>query len=341
VREHIKSLLIVAVITAFVWLAADQNVQEEQSFNIPVRVATPDPNRYVALVTPPKQAMLRVSMSGRRRYLQAFADLVRTQGVFEATLDESKPTRQEPQLLSTADDLLKKIRGVAESHLIVKSVTPAEVTVLIDEFVEITDLSIQPNFGDLRVSATCAPSQVTARLPRSALGLLPADRVLRPNMAGPVKEELKSAPDNPDFKLIIPLVLESELSAPITFLPDKVTVAGVVEGLQAKATKGPVPISFTVPLQVQERFTIAFEPSTNLLQNVEITGPVNLLGRLNPRDIRAYVEVLVEDMDEPGKKITRPVQFILPPGFTLPPDAIPPSITFTLVARPTATPSGP
>lgn len=340
VWEQIKSLIVVVVITGFVWMAADQNVQEEQSFVVPLRVITRDPNRYIALVKPPKQVTVQVTMSGRRRHLQAFAELIRTEGVFEAVIDETRPTRPEPQTLSTQDDLLKKIRGMGDSHLMVKSVSPSEVSVIVDEFVEVSDLSIQPNFGDLRVRATCTPAKVTARLPQSAFSLLPADRILRPETAGLVKEALKTDPDNPDFKFTVPLGLDTESAAPITFLPDKVVLTGVVEGLQTKATKGPVQISFSVPLEVQDHFSIVVEPGTNLRRTVELTGPANLLDRLDPREIRAFVQVLVADMDEPGKKITRVVEFILPPGFSLSPDVAPPSITFTLMAHPSATPTG-
>jgi hypothetical protein len=337
--EHIKTFIVVAVVTAFVWLAADQNVQEEQSFKIPVRVVTRDPNRYVALVKPPQQALLKVTMSGRRRHLKAFAEAVASQGVFEAVMDDSKVSRREPQPLSTEDELLKRIKAVSESHLVVKAVEPRAVSVMIDEFQEIPDIAVQPNFGDMKVSATCLPSKVAIRLPRFAVGQLPPDRIIRPNAAPLIQEELKSDPEDREFRISLPLTLEMAGSVPIVFVPDKVTISGVVETLQATASKGPVQITFSVPLEVQEKFSIVVEPGTSLRQNINITGPSNLLDRLDPRDIRAFVEVMVADMDEPGRVIMRQVHIILPPGFMVPTNAPPLEVAFRLVPHPAAGPA--
>ena len=337
--ERIKSFAVVAVVTGFVWLAADQNVQEEQSFKVPVRVVSSDANRYVAFAKPAQQVTLKVTMSGRRRHLKAFGEVIGAQGVFDAVVDESKAPRKEPQSLSSEDEILKRIKAIGESRLVVKAVDPRTVSVIIDAFADLPDIAVQPNFGDLKVTATCTPPKVTVRLPRSALDQLPSDRIIRPNAAPLIREELKTDPENREFRVSLPLSLETTGSAPILFMPDKVTVSGVVETLQATVVKGPVQITFSVPLEVQERFSAIVEPGTSMRQNIELTGPSNLLDRLDPRDIRAFVEVLVADMDEPNKVITRPVQFILPPGFTVAGGAPPRELSFKLVPHPAATPT--
>ena len=337
--EKIKTILVVTAITAFVWLAADQNVLEEQAFKVPVRVVTRDPNRYVALVKPPQQVTLKVTMSGRRRYLKAFGDAINEQNPVEAVIDESIAAKPEPQTLSTEDEILRSIKAVRESHLVIKAVEPRSVSVIVDEFAEIPKVEVQPNFGDLKVTATCSPSTVAVRLPRFATGLLPTDGIIRPQAASLVQEELKNDPEDREFRISLPLALEVPGSAPITFIPDKVTVSGVVESFQATAVKGPVQITFSVPVEVQDRFTIVPEPGTNLRQNIEVTGPSSLLDRLDPREIRAFVEVLVADMDEPGKVITRQVRYTLPPGFTLAATAAPREIQFKLVPHPTVGPT--
>lgn len=337
--ERIKSFAVVAVVTGFVWLAADQNVQEEQVFAVPVRVVSRDPNRYVSFTNPAQHVTLKVAMSGRRRHLKAFGELVNTQGVFDAAIDEGKPALPEPQPLSCEEGIVKRIKAVAESRLVITSVEPRSISVIIDLFTDIPDIPVQPNFGELKVTATCTPPKVTIRLPQSAVGELPSDRILRPNAAAIIQDELEKDPEEREFRISLPLLLETTGAAPITFTPDKVTVSGIVETRQATAVKGPVQITFSIPQEVQEKFSVALEPGASMRQSIEVTGQRNLLDRLDPRDIRAFVEVLVADMDEPSKPITRPVQFILPSGFSLATAAPPSEVTFKLVPRPVTTPT--
>ncbi len=47
--EKFKRILVVVVVTVFIWLAADQYVRREQLFRIPVRVVSHDPDRYAAI----------------------------------------------------------------------------------------------------------------------------------------------------------------------------------------------------------------------------------------------------------------------------------------------------
>jgi hypothetical protein len=336
VWESAKSALLLLTVTVMIWLVADQNVQEQQVFRIPVRVASRDPNRYVAFAKSAPQVVLQASMTGRRRHLKAFADLLSTTPAFEAFMDQSRAPAPEPQLLSSADDILRTVRAVQESHLAIRSVTPRTVSVLIDVFTEVPSLAVEPDFGDLKVTARCTPAAVSARLPRSAVGLLPPDRILRPDAAAILHQALKDNPESREFQIAVPMTLDVQTSEPVAFRPEKVTVTGVVETFQATAVKGPIQITFSIPAEVQEKFILSPAPGTSLRQNIEVTGPAGQLDRLEPQEIRAFVEVLAADMDEPGKDITRPVQYFLPPGFSLAAGSAPHTVTFQLTPRPTA-----
>jgi hypothetical protein len=80
---------------------------------------------------------------------------------------------------------------------------------------------------------------------------------------------------------------------------------------------------------------------TSLRQSIAVTGPANQLDQLEPQEIRAFVEVLAADMDEPGKEITRPVQYVLPPGFSLAGGSGVHTVAFKLTPRATAEPASP
>lgn len=331
-----KLLLVVLTVTVMIWLVADQNVQQQEVFRVPVRVASPDPNRYAAVAKPSQQITLQVTMTGRRRHLKAFADLVSATAAFEALVDEAKAPRPEPQSLSSADDILKRIRAVGESLLTIRSVVPRNVPVLIDLFVEIPAFTVEPGFGDLKVTARCTPTSVSVRLPRSAAGQLPPDRIIRPDAGAILQQALKENPGTREFQITVPLTMDLETAAPITFHPEKVTVTGVVEMFQGTAVKGPVQITFSIPDDVQQKFIVAVVSGTSLRQSIKVTGPANQLDQLEPQEIRAFVEVLAADMDEPGKEITRSVQYFLPPGFSLAGGSGSHTVTFKLLPRPEA-----
>ena len=339
--ERAKSVLVALTVTAMIWLVADQNVQEQEVFRVPVRVSTRDPNRYAAIAKSSQQVTLQVTMAGRRRHLKAFADLVSATPVFEAFVDEAKTPRPEPQALSSADDILGRIKAVNESHLTIRSVVPRSVPVLIDVFAEIPAFTVEPDFGDMKVTARCTPASVSVRLPRSAAGQLPPDRILRPDAAAILQQALKENPGTREFQITVPLTMDVQTTAPIAFHPEKVTVTGVVETFQATAVKGPVQITFSIPDEVQQKFSVAVVQGTSLRQSIAVTGPANQLDQLEPQEIRAFVEVLAADMDEPGKEITRPVQYVLPPGFSLAGGSGVHTVAFKLTPRATAEPASP
>ncbi|MBN2563027.1 MAG: hypothetical protein JXQ75_19050 [Phycisphaerae bacterium] len=340
--KKVKSFLVVVVITVLIWLVADQNVQKEQLFRIPVHVSSRDPDRYAAIYGPSKQVTLHVMMSGRRRHLKAFGELVNATGVFELVIDRGQASGSKPQTLSAENDILRGIEAIRQSPVTIKSVSPPNVQVIVDDFTTVANIAVKPDFGDLKVPVPrCSPDTVSVRLPKFAVSRLPADRVIRPDAEARVQQALNADSGDPEFEVSLPLVLDLETAVPLEFIPDKVTVTGVVEARQATAVKGPVQITFSVPEEVQARFSIAVDPGTNLRRTIEVTGPKNLLDQLDPHEIRAFVDVMAADMDdEPGKKIARTVQYVLPPGFTLASNSPPNQVVFRLVPRPAAAPAG-
>ena len=88
--DKLKQNIVVIVITIFIWMAADQNVREEQTFRIAARLVSRESDRYAAIAEPPYQVVLDMTVAGRRRQLKEFADVLASKAVFEAYVDESK-----------------------------------------------------------------------------------------------------------------------------------------------------------------------------------------------------------------------------------------------------------
>lgn len=338
--EKTKSLTAASIITVLIWLVADQNVQQEQQFRIPVRLVSRNPARFAEIVEPAQQPSLVVVMSGRRRHLKEFSDLVGDKRVLEAIMNDRQASDPRPQAVSAETEILQRIPEVSQSRLVIKSVNPEKVSILVDDFITLSDIAVEPSFGDLQVNAGVSPSKVSLRLPRFARDQLPADQVIRLNAAALAQQALQENPEAQEFKVTVPLTLGTRTSVPIEFIPDKVTLTGVVESRHATVVKGPVQVMFSIPAEVQAKFCVMPDRGSILRQSIELTGPSKLLEALDPRDIRAFVDVMAADVEEPGKQITRPVQYVLPPGVSLSADSPPQNVVFRLISR-AAPPVGP
>jgi hypothetical protein len=334
VWDKLKSQIVVVVVTVFIWMAADQNVREEQTFRVSVRLAVRESERYASTVEPPYQVILDVTMAGRRRQLKEFADLLASKAVFEAFIDESKESSLLPQSISTDTDLIGKIREFKEARVVVKSVSPRTVSVRIDDYETVRAVAVEPNYGDLKVVADVMPSELAVRLPRFVAKMLKDDPVFRPNIEQRVRDARQ--PDNA-FAIKVPVSFEFENldpRSPLKITPtDEITITGRIESLTETRRKGPVQITWSIPDEVQAKYMILLKPGQNLRRDIEVTGPKGQVEQLPLQKIRGFVEVMAGD--EPNKEITRAVRFILPEGFTLASDPAQHEITFTLMPRAT------
>ncbi len=331
-RESFKSAIIVAFITILIWFAADQNVKERADFSIPVRVVSGDPDRYVAIAEPPYQRTISVVMNARRKHLKEFDDLVNSKTLFEATLHRTEEASSEPRPIPVSE-ILGQIKELSEYGLeYVESVDPPALSVIIDDYVTVTDVRVEPQYGDLRVTANPTPPTVSVRLPAFVADQLRVD----PVAVADAEQRIRAA-SKPDgsFQVKVPLSFRVLKGAPpdlrISILPAaEVTITGQIESLAATKRKGPIQITWSIPDRVQRDFRIVVDPASNFRPDIDVTGPKDLIDQLDPRDIRAFVDVLAADAEKPGTKIRRAAQFILPPGFTLAAGSQPYELVFEL-----------
>ncbi len=334
--ESVKSFIVVSVITILIWFAADRNVSEEQSFQIAVRVVSEDPDRYAALAAPPYQTTLNIRMVGRRRLLQEMADLLKSNAVFEAVLDRSEETGPRPRLLSSTE-LIARIKPLNEARWSIKSIDPATVEIIVDEYETVHNVKVEPQYGDLKVTADPAPAEVSIRLPRFRAGRLRQHPVATADAEPRIRAASK--PDG-SFQVKVPLACEAIKDLPaearVKILPsEEVIITGRIESLTATRRKGPIQITWSIPQQVQQDYVVVVDPETNFRPDIDVTGPKDAIDQLEPRDIRAFVEVLTADTEKPHAKIRRAAQFVLPKGFELSANSQPYEIAFELEPRAT------
>jgi hypothetical protein len=332
--DHIKSFTAIAIITVLIWFAADRNVSEEQSFQIAVRVLSEDPERFASLAAPPYQTTLTLKVVGRRRLLQETAELLNNTPVFDAILDRGEQLAPQPRAIASRD-LVERIKPLAEVAWSIKSVDPATVEIIVDEFETIPKVKVEPQYGDLKVTADVSPAEVSVRLPRFRTAQLRRRPIVTADAEARIRAAVK--PDG-RFQIKAPLACEALKDLPpdarTAILPaDEVLVTGQIESLTAMRRKGPIQITWSIPPGVQKDYVVVVEPDTNFRPDVDVTGPKDAIDQLDPRDIRAFVEVLTADTEKPRTKIRRAAQFVFPRGFELAAGAQPHEIVFELEPR--------
>lgn len=339
--EKFKSGAVIVFVTFMIWFAADQNVKEEASYRVSVRLISNDPDRYAAIADMPHQATFNLTLHARRRRLQEFAEIVGPEKVFEAKAGATDPVSDKPQPMS-ARELLNKVPELNEfGTAYISSIEPQDVMVYIDKYATVEDVRVEPVYGELKVIATANPSKVSVRLPQFLVKQLEKNRVATAD----AEQHIRSA-SKPDgsFQVTVPLTFAALRSIPpgvdMKIIPNEVTIAGAIESLNATRRKGPIQITWSIPDQVQRDFRIVASQETNLRADIDVTGPREKIDQLDPRDIRAFIDVLVSDTEKPGVKIRRTATFILPPGFEAVPGP-PHDVEFTLqplADEPVATP---
>lgn len=319
--EKFKSAAVVVIITFMIWFAADQNVKEERTYQVTVRMVSETPDRYAAIAELPHQVTFNVTLDARRRRLQEFSELINSKPVFEAVATRDEEAGSKPRVMSARDilNLVKEIDDFGVGYI--SRVEPTGVMVLIDEYRTVNDVRVEPVYGELKVTATPEPNKVSVRLP----GFL-AEKLREQPVAIADAEQRIRAASRPDgtFNVSVPLTLPVLKNLPpdagIKILPvSDVTIAGRIEALTATKRKGPIQITWSIPDQVQRDYRIVANPESNFRPDIDVTGPKDQIDQLDPRQIRAFVDVFAADAEKPGQTIRRQVQFVLPAGYSLAP----------------------
>lgn len=319
--ERAKSGAVVVFVTLLIWFAADQNVQESQTFQVPLRVMSGHPDRFAMIADLPHQVTLAVTLNARRRRLQEFSEMVNGRSLFEAVIDQEVKAQATPQVLATRD-LLSYVREIEKFGMgYIRTIEPSGVRILINEYRTVPDVRVEPVYGELKVSATPSPAKVSVRLP----GFL-ADELQKQPVAVADAEQRIRASSGPGgaFNVRVPLTLPVLKNVPpnagVKILPSaEVVLAGRIEALTATKRKGPIQITWSIPDDVQRDYRVVPAPDANFRPDIDVSGPRDQIDQLDPRTIRAFVDVFTSDAEPGGQPIRRQVQFILPPGFTLVP----------------------
>ena len=324
----VKTAATVMAFTLLIWLAADFNVSESQTFTILVSVRGADPNQYVALADGRGSIRLEVSMYGRRIHRERFREYAqnRTLEAVVAGRDFGGASDWSTQ------DILAGIPEIESSRLTIRGVEPSVVSILSDEYVIRRDVRIEPDFGDFQVLLDADPPTVSVRLPRFKEGEVLRDGSIKADAVPALAPRIGANPENARFRITVSLVIPG-----CVIEPDTVTLEGVVETPTDTRQFGPIPIKYGLPDALQRDFVVEPVEGTTLIRQIRVKGPKTQLDQLQAHDIKAYIDIKAEYRDQPDKTYSVDIQFDLPralPRLQVVSETEPQRIDFTLKRRP-------
>ena len=309
--EFFKTLLLVVPLTILIWIYAERAQTTQDSMNLVVSVASPDPREAATLTRGAKNISVTLSLEGSRSRLDFVkSELVKRMdaGGLNLLVPPQLSPGREHEVQTTS--LVAEDRLFSDSGVTIKDATPASISVRIDEIIE-RDVPVElpRELAVLIKEAKIEPATVKVRGPDAAVrrlldapGGLSAVVKLTPadlRTAGYVKfDELPLLPPR---------------DPNVAFAPVKVKVTMQINPSEARITVPSMPINVQKPLPMDGRYQVQVTPL--VLNNVQLRGPQEKIDQI--RDDRASVRptaVLVVSTDDIGKEGRRAVRYELPAG---------------------------
>ncbi len=346
IRRDNVARFIVAVALAFAlwaWVEATNDPETQRTIsNIPVIPANLPPSLVVTSELP----TVTVRIQGAQSRVQALES-----GAIQATVDLGDVT--EPGMYT------RRVQVELPARLRLREVIPPEVTLQIDRLAERTDVPVEvtianelppnlelvstqadPQTATIRgpeqrvnqVARVTAPIQITGQteIVRESVALVPVDEngitvpgiTVEPSTAN-VTVQLRI---RGQVRRVIPSIVGAdrlapgyELAGPPTVFP---TDEVVVRAEESRTLQG-IPVT---PMNVRPGTTAELSPAT---VDLELSGPSDLLDRLDPAEILVFVDV--ENADAGVYQL--PVRVTLPPGVRF--ERVTPAVVQVTVRTPT------
>ncbi len=321
IGRSIRTGIVVVVITLLIWIAADQWVTTEQEFGITIQPVSTSRDRFVALAEPPYQRTIQIELRGRRSRIDAFRSRFEATGgeIIKIPIDSIWPESTTPYDLATKNDLLRLVPELRATGVVV-SAEPENISIRIDRFSEVTDIPVRFDYGELRVRDNPTARKVTARLPEFVIKdeRFQAERHAVVNAVPLIADRTPGKQFEYEGEVTLEQVVDLPADA-VVLTPSTIRVKGQIETLESVVNMGPITIKWSVPDSVQRDFVVIAEKSNDFVGvHLDVRGPKDRVAQLDPSKIRAFVEILAADRTSagPGRKITRDVVFMLPPGFS-------------------------
>jgi len=300
-KETIRNVLAVVLLTATIWVWADLEQQHEQALVVPVEVNVP-PGFVVLRLTPDR---VKVWIRGPVGEIQAL------DGTPEGTPDLKvcRFALTDPEKLQSGTLRLRASDGFRqwnERRLSVVAVTTVadepipEITVEVGRLVDVSVPVVVRVTGAIAAETTVKPPEVKATVREAELAEVPQTKRYA---VAPV--EIKSIPDSRVIEETVTLDprLGGAEGIEATFTPKRVTVTVTLVSAVVTKALPQVPITIAMPIETMKTYQVVFQDTVPPLPvDLKIEGPREIVERLTPGQVS--LQLVITPADKPVEQGT-------------------------------------
>lgn len=328
---QVKLLVMTVVLTAIVWVYADQSSQGNVSGLVTVKLIAADPNDLLPIVDSPGSrtdaetgtARIRVDFGGPKAAIRRYSNDERGGTTdFQIRIPDDWTSGRRSLNLT---DALNHSSELRERGLHAISTSPATLEVTIDRWTTAT-FTVQADAGPLAANVSgpivLQPKTVAGRLRASDLArLATAD----PVVVVPVQEWLRDAQGKVG-PIMIPLP-RTIRDIPVEFQPAEVSFSAILTQRTVSRRLSPIALSVMLNPDMMGQYKVIWGDAGDRIQAINVRVPPDRAESLSPQDVHAFVVIGREDIapkptDTTGTTgsgtegwVTRTVQFVFPPGY--------------------------
>jgi hypothetical protein len=321
VWTHAKLIITTFLLTALIWVFADQADRREATLTVQLRLM-PDPDSdLVANLANPENGRATVLLRGTNKAIEKL-----TSGSTEAPLQVDWPIHADSPLGQSTYQLQRIVSDSPRlAGVVVADTFPKQAVIVVDRFVnQEVPVRVQEGAYAFAGEPQVDPPSVTVRIRESAWRQVPVEA--RQLLLG-LENYLRRQPEGRllTFEVAVPTQLAGQS---VEVHPAAVTVSLTLEERTSERRIAPVVVKFAVASDLCGAYRIELrDPSMERLE-IAVLGSEDALAQLAAKDVLGIIDVTSDDVAPEGQyRFKRPV-FILPPGIRLKGEA--PQVEFML-----------
>ena len=300
-KEVIRNVLAVVLLTATIWVWADLEQQREQTLIVPVEVNVP-PGFVVLDVAPDRVKVRLKGPEGEIQALERTPEGSPEQKVCRFTVtDPAKLQRRALRLRAAEgfhqwDDRRLKVLAVTT----VQDDPSPEITVRIGRLVQVAVPVVVSVKGATPADSAARPPEVKATVLESELTKVPPTKRYA---VAPI--EVRTIPENRVIEETVPLDprLGGTDGVDAEFAPKRVTVTVTLVSAVATKTLQKIPITSDMPFEILKTYQVVFQDGTPPLPvDLTVEGPREVVERLTPGQVS--LQLVITPADKPVEQGT-------------------------------------
>ncbi|MCA9277942.1 MAG: hypothetical protein H6815_04050 [Phycisphaeraceae bacterium] len=301
-RQHVRTIIIVTIVTLFIWVYAESESLRRVSRDVTIRVVAPTDHTKIVWLDPNRQTSTDVTLSLQGS--TAALDMMRSR--LTAPIELTPGEIGVPASVGTHDlllrDVLRQLPRFERAGVTLDSVQPPSLSMHIEELVPVqATVRVQLPAG-ISATVNVTPPTVTIHVPQRLAKTLgdeptitaqvPVERI--PNTIGDAVLN--------GVRLIAPTSIAADVAQGFARIdPPAVDLGVKVREKTTTETINQVPIQLGVPADALDEYKVEFV-SANYLTDVRVTGSPEAIAQLKQRtgsiSLFAYVPLLYDDLRE-------------------------------------------